>query len=95
MMGKGHIKSNCPQKVSDDKKKSDSKRSPWTDNVMPVTAVATAQGHELTDEIFAIAVGGSLGSACGAGEIAELMDSGAAEPFWLKPFALRVHFATL
>ena len=80
--GKGQIKSNRPQKAIDDNKKSDSKRSPSTDNVVLVTLVATARENESSYElwIFAIAVGGKLGSGNGApGEIAELMvDSGAA-----------------
>ena len=78
---KGHIKSNCRQKVIDDKK-SDSKGSSSTGNVMLVTGVATARENDSSVELWisAIAVGGSLGSGNGApGEIAELMvDSGAA-----------------
>ena len=64
------------------KKKSDSKSLSSTDNAMLVTLVATAHKHESSDElrIFAIAVGGSVGSGNGAPvEIVELMvDSGAA-----------------
>ena len=76
--GKGHIKSNCPQEVIDDKK-SDFNSSSSTDTVMSVTVVATAREKESSDElwIFAIAVGGSLGSGA-PGEIVELMvDRGA------------------
>ena len=42
--GKGHIKSNDPQMVIDDKKKSDSKSSSSTDNVMPVTRGPDSSG---------------------------------------------------
>ena len=50
------------------RKKSDSKSLSSTDNVMLVTLAATAQENESNDElwIFALAVGGSLGTGTGA-----------------------------
>ena len=81
--GKGHIKSNFRQKVTDDKK-SESKSSSSTDKVTSATIVATAQEHEPSDElwIFAVAVGGSRGSGNEApGDIVELVvDIGTALP---------------
>ena len=80
---KEHVKSSCSRKVVDNRRKNDS-NSVSSTNVMLVTLNQTAQEGKTRgrDElcIFAVAVGGSLGSGGGAlGEIVEpMVDSGAA-----------------